>query len=468
MNDVMKNQQNKALIVLNVVALSPYMIGKNTPNINKLLANGYSKHNLAAPFPAVTTTAQSAMLTGKKANEHGIVGNGWYFKELAEVSFWKQANQLVQSDKVWHALKQKNPQLKVSQLFWWYNMYADVEQSITPRPHYLADGGKIFDLYSSPAGLHQNIEAEIGTFPFFNFWGPKAGIAASEWIAKAAIKEFQLNKPDLQLVYLPHLDYCLQKHGPEHCSIAKEIQAIDAVVGQIIDFHQNNDVDFLIVSEYGITQVNNTVHINRILRQQGYIAVRETLGFENLDYGASSAFAVADHQCAHIYINDGERLEDIRQLLQATQGIESVLDKTEQEKLGLNHERSGDLVAISTADSWFSYYYWLDDKKAPDFARTVDIHRKPGYDPVEMFIDPSFKFPFLNVAYRLLKKKLGFRYLMDVIPLDSSLIKGSHGRITDDASQGPILIGPRDYLSQEKHYEMSDIYQLILLMSSDK
>jgi predicted AlkP superfamily pyrophosphatase or phosphodiesterase len=260
----------------------------------------------------------------------------------------------------------------------------------------------------------------------------------------------------------------LQKHGPDHQSIGKEVEAIDAVVGDIIDFHQNNEVDFLIVSEYGITQVNNTVHINRILREQGYIAVRETLGLENLDYGASTAFAVADHQCAHIYVNDSNKLDEIRKLLQTIDGIESVLDKTEQQKLGLNHDRSGDLVAISKADSWFSYYYWLDDKKAPDFARTVDIHRKPGYDPAEMFIDPNIKFPFLNVAYRLLKKKLGFRYLMDVIPLDSSLIKGSHGRITDDPSQGPILIGPTQDLLKDKHYKMTDIYDLILLMSKDK
>lgn len=464
----MSNQQNKKVIVLNVVALSPYMIGENTPNINKLLANGYSKNNLSGEFPAVTTTAQSAMLTGKQAKDHGIVGNGWYFKDLAEVSFWKQANQLVQSDKVWDALKRHNPQLKVSQLFWWYNMYADVDNSITPRPHYLADGGKVFDLYSSPAGLHQQIEAEIGTFPFFSFWGPKAGIAASKWIAKAAIKEFQLNEPDLQLVYLPHLDYCLQKHGPDHASIGKEIAAIDAVVGDIIDFHHDNNVDFVIVSEYGITKVSETVHINKILRQQGYIAVRDTLGFENLDCGASSAFAVADHQCAHVYINDKDKLSEIRQLLQATKGIERVFDKTEQQKLGLNHDRSGDLVAISKADHWFSYYYWLDDKKAPDFARTVDIHRKPGYDPVEMFIDPNFKFPLLNVAYRLLKKKLGFRYLMDVIPLDCSLIKGSHGRLTDDASLGPILIGPRQHLLSEKNYKMTDVYDLILSMSQVK
>ena len=450
------------LIVLNVVGLSPYMIGENTPNINKLLATGYTKQPLGVEFPAVTTTAQSAMLTGKQANQHGIVGNGWYFHELAEVGFWKQANQLVQSDKIWDALKAKNPKLKVSKLFWWYNMYANVDNSITPRPHYLADGAKVFDLYSSPAGLHQTIEADIGTFPFFNFWGPKAGIGASQWIAKAAIKEFAINKPDLQLVYLPHLDYCLQKFGPQHTSIPSEIQAIDQVVGSIIDAHKNSAANFLIVSEYGITAVNKTVHINKILREKGYINVRKTLTFENLDCGASTAFAVADHQCAHVYLNDLSKLDEIKTLLQNTDGIEQVLDKNEQKLLGINHERSGDLVGISQADAWFSYYFWLDDKCAPDFARTVDIHRKVGYDPLEMFVDPDIKFPIARIAQRVLKKKLGFRYLMDVIGFDTSLIKGSHGRITDDPEQGAILIAPTQMAAADKNYQQTDVFELML------
>ena len=450
------------LIVLNIVGLSPYMVGENTPNINKLLKNGYTKNPLKAEFPAVTTTAQAAMVTGKQASEHGIVGNGWYFHELAEVGFWKQANQLVQSDKIWDALKEKNPDIKVSKLFWWYNMYANVDNSITPRPHYLADGGKVFDLYSSPEGLHQKIEAEIGTFPFFNFWGPKAGIGASQWIAKAAIKEFELNQPDLQLIYLPHLDYCLQKVGPNHPSIASEIQAIDAVVGELINAHENSNAEFLIVSEYGITEVDETIHINRILRENGYITVRKTLNFENLDCGASQAFAVADHQCAHVYVNDVSKLAEIKTLLMNTHGIEQVLDKEEQKSLGINHARSGDLVAISNENAWFSYYYWLDDKYAPDFARTVDIHRKVGYDPVEMFVDPKIKFPLLAIAKRVLKKKLGFRYLMDVIPLDTSLIKGSHGRLTDQPEQGPILIAKANTLESDKAYQQTDIFNLML------
>ncbi|MCF2946926.1 alkaline phosphatase family protein [Paraglaciecola aquimarina] len=458
------------LVVLNVVGLSPYMLGDNTPNINKLLSKGYKSQPLTVEFPAVTTTAQSAMLTGKQACEHGIVGNGWYFKDLAEVGFWKQANQLVQSEKIWDVLKQNNPDLKISKLFWWYNMYANVDNSMTPRPHYLADGNKIFDLYSSPNGLHQQIESEIGKFPFFSFWGPKAGIAASQWIADAATKEFELNTPDLQLVYLPHLDYCLQKFGPNGQSIPAEIQAIDKIIGEMINAYPQN-AEFMLVSEYGITQVDKPIHINKILREKGYIHVRETLvdsgsyknkSIENIDCGASTAFAVSDHQCAHVYVNDKSKLAEIKALLLAKEAIEQVLDKQQQKKYGLDHERSGDLVAISRSNAWFTYYFWLDDNKAPEFARTVDIHRKVGYDPVEMFIDPSFKFPLLAVIKRVLKKKLGFRYLMDVIPLDASLVKGSHGRITDTPEQGAILVSTSNKLQEGKAYRQTDVFDLIL------
>ncbi|MFC3121399.1 alkaline phosphatase family protein [Agaribacter flavus] len=472
MNDATRTKSvTQPLAVLNIVGLSPYMLGENTPNINKLLEHGYQSHALLTEFPAVTTTAQAAMLTGKQASSHGIVGNGWYFRDLAEVGFWKQSNELVQANKVWDELKALMPDIKVSKLFWWYNMYANVDSSITPRPHYLADGNKIFDLYSSPNGLHQDIEREIGTFPFFNFWGPKAGIGASEWIGKAAIKEFEKNRPDLQLVYLPHLDYCLQKLGPNHPSIAQEIRAIDKVVGSIIEAYEKYNVAFLLVSEYGITEVKQAVHINKILRRAGYIQVRETRisankVIENIDCGASSAFAVSDHQCAHIYFNqksqqDAEKIEAVKTLLMSTQGVDKVLDKVEQEALGLRHERSGDLVAISKADAWFTYYFWLDDQKAPEFAKTVDIHRKVGYDPCEMFVDPDIRFPLLHIAGRVLKKKLGFRYLMDVTPLKPELVKGSHGRVTDDPNNGAILVAKEHLLSPDKQYKQTDVFDLI-------
>ena len=432
----------KPLVVISVVGLSQRLLGENTPHLNNIISRRHLT-SMQDVFPAVTTTAQACMLTGKMPSQHGIVGNGWYFRELAEIMFWKQANALVESDKVWHQLRASVPGFTCSKLFWWYNMYASVDWSMTPRPHYLADGGKVFDVYSSPAEYHKTIEAEIGAFPFFNFWGPKSGIESSRWIAQAALLDFKRNKPSLQLVYLPHLDYNLQKLGPQHPGIAGDLQAIDAVVGELVQGVEELGGEVLIVSEYGITSVDTPIHINRILRKHGYIAVRNTLDFENLDAGASRAFAVSDHQCAHIYVANRSDIPGVKKLLQGVPGIEQVLDGAGKKAYQMDHARSGDLVAIAEPSAWFTYYFWLDDRKAPDYARTVDIHRKPGYDPVELFIDPSIKLPTLAVAKRLLKKKLGMRTLMDVIPLDAELVKGSHGRCVDQPEDGPLLICPQ-------------------------
>lgn len=449
---------NKKLIVINVVGLTENMLGKHTPNLLALKQQGFSCP-LEGVFPAVTTTSQSSMLTGRPPSEHGIVGNGWYFRELAEVGFWKQANALVQSPKIWDTLKDQFDNFRVSKLFWWYNMYANVDASITPRPHYLADGGKVFDLYSNPQGLHEKIEEKIGKFPFHTFWGPKAGLASSQWIVSAAIEEFTLNQPNLQLVYLPHLDYNLQKLGPNHPDIKHDIQAIDNECGRLIQFAHKENAEVFVVSEYGISEVDTPLHINRLLREYDFIQVRLTNNFENLDYGASDAFAVADHQCAHVYINKPSRLKELKQLLEAQDGIEKVLDKHTQKVLGIEHSRSGDLVLVAKANTWFTYYYWLDDALAPDFARTVDIHRKPGYDPAEMFFDPKIRFPIVKVIGKLIKKKLGFRILMNVIPLDANLIKGSHGRLPDSPKDGAVFIGPKRF--EKNGYAIIDVYHLM-------
>lgn len=431
----------KHLVVISIVGLTPNMLGANTPNLNRLVASSHVSP-MTDIFPAVTTTAQSCMLTGTYPNEHGIVANGWYFKELAEVMLWKQSNQLMEGKKVYEILQEADHQFSSSKLFWWYNMYAKVSASLTPRPHYLADGNKIFDLYSSPKNLHQQIENDIGKFPFFTFWGPNSGIQSSEWIAKAAIREFEINRPNLQLVYLPHLDYNLQRLGPSDPAIAEDIKAIDQVAGELIDAVKSMGAEVIVVSEYGITDADHPIHINRILREQGYIQVRETGHFENLDCGASQAFAVADHQCAHIYINEPSQKGKIKNLLSNTPGIERVLDSEEQAAWKINHRRSGDLIAIAEKSAWFTYYFWLDDARAPDYARTVDIHRKPGYDPVELFFNPDIKFPKGYIGKKVLRKLLGFRTLMDFIPLDPGLVKGSHGRLIDDLLDGPILITP--------------------------
>ncbi len=425
--------------VINVVGLTPALIGSDTPNLLALAHDG-SVGPIRAVLPAVTCTAQASYLTGTLPKDHGIVGNGWYFRDLAQVMFWRQSNQLVAGEKVWETARRRDPAVTCANMFWWYNMYSSADWSVTPRPIYPADGRKIPDIYGFPADLTARLTADIGTFPFFNFWGPNADIRSSNWIAEASLRIDEWMSPSLHLIYLPHLDYNMQRIGPDDDRIRADVRAIDAVCGRVIDRLRARGRRIIVLSEYGLTTVTRPVHINRALREAGLLVVREELGTDALDTGASQAFAVADHQIAHIYVRNAARIGETKALVERLQGVESVLEGTGIAAHGLNHERSGELVAIAAADAWFTYYYWLDDRRAPDFARTVDIHRKPGYDPAELFLDPAIPMPKLKIGYTLAKKALGFRYLLEVIPLDASLVRGSHGRITDRAEHGPVFI----------------------------
>jgi predicted AlkP superfamily pyrophosphatase or phosphodiesterase len=218
-----------------------------------------------------------------------------------------------------------------------------------------------------------------------------------------------------------------------------------------------------VVSEYGITPVSDAVHINRALRRAGLIRVRVELGREILDAGASPAFALVDHQLAHVYVQDGARVAEVKALLEDIDGVDLVLDEQGKRAHGLDHPRSGELVAIASKDRWFSYYYWLDDARAPDFARTVDIFRKTGYDPVELFVDPAIRVPPLAIGWRLAKRKLGMRTLLDVISLkDTQLVRGSHGRLPDDPAQGPLVISSVPDLLPEGAVQASGFKNLVL------
>ncbi|NJB35038.1 alkaline phosphatase family protein [Croceivirga sp. JEA036] len=426
-------------VVINVVGLTKRLLGAHTPFLTTFLAA--SKQQFIQPaFPAVTCTAQSNYLTGKLPTNHGIVGNGWYFKEECEVKFWRQSNKLVQVPKLWDELKKTNPNFTCANMFWWYNMYSTVDFSVTPRPNYLADGRKIPDIYSHPAELRDTLQNQLGTFPLFNFWGPKTSIKSSQWIADATIKTDQLHNPTLTLVYLPHLDYNIQRYGLDFSKIGKDLSEIDTVVKQLVSYYEAQQASVVILSEYGITNVNNPVHINRYLRKKGWLGIRVERGLELLDAGASEVFAVADHQIAHVYIKNKEQLEVVADYLKKIDGIEQVLLGKEKETLGMAHERAGDIVLVADSKSWFTYYFWEDDAKAPDYARMVDIHKKPGYDPVEMLTDPKDPFVVPKIVGKLLKKKLGFRTVMDVIPLKAELIKGSHGRVPEDRDDWPIFM----------------------------
>ena len=445
-------------VVINVVGLTRRLIGEQTPFL-KEFSNSGQLSKIKPAFPAVTCTAQSTYLTGKSPAEHGIVGNGWYFEEECEVKFWRQSNRLVQSEKIWEKIKKLDPNYTTANMFWWYNMYSSVDYSVTPRPNYLADGRKIPDVYSHPADLRDILQKELGQFPLFNFWGPRTSIVSSSWIADAAIKTDEMYNPTLSLIYLPHLDYNLQRYGHDYKRISKDLSEIDALVKRLVTYYQSQSCDIYILSEYGITDVNRVVHLNRVLREHGYLAIREERGLELLDPGASKAFAVADHQVAHVYCNEPSSVAKVKELLSSVPGVEKVFRKNEIPDL--DHQRSGDLVVVADADSWFTYYFWLDDKKAPDFARTVDIHRKPGYDPVEMFTDPSDKFTALKVIGKLLKKKLGFRTLMNVIPLDASLVRGSHGRIPESSDDFPIFISDKPNIHDRQLLEATEVHELL-------
>ena len=440
-------------VVIDIVGLSSGLIGEHTPFLKQYVENRFV-HTISPMLPAVTTSVQSTYLTGKWPSEHGIVGNGWYDRADSEIKFWKQSNKLVQGEKIWDKAKRMDPAFTCSKMFWWYNMYSTVDYSVTPRPNYLADGRKMPDCYSYPAGLRDELQNELGVFPLFQFWGPGANIKSTQWIADASVLTDKKYDPTLTLIYLPHLDYCLQKFGQDFNQISRELAEVDKVIEQLVSHYTKTGARIILLSEYGITNVDRPVYINRALRENGLLQIRIERGLELLDAGASAAFAVADHQIAHVYVNDPGVASNVRSILEKIPGVERVLDRNEQREHHIDHERAGDFVVIADARSWFCYYFWLDDSKAPDYARVVDIHRKPGYDPVEMFMTSK-----LRAAYKLLRKKAALRYVMDVIPLDATLIKGSHGGIKTPSSYHPILITDQEL--EKKTLEAIDVYDVI-------
>jgi len=454
----------RPLVVLDVVGLTPAMVGQHTPQLARLAGRGFACP-LGTVLPAVTCSAQSTLLTGLLPRDHGVVANGWYERDLAEIFFWRQSNRLVGGERVYQAAERRDADYTTAKLFWWYNMHAPVEWSVTPRPSYPADGRKVMDSYSQPPELKDRLQAELGTFPLMRFWGPGANIASTRWIADATIRVLEWYRHSLTMAYLPHLDYNLQRLGPDDPTICHDLAAVDAEAGRVIDAAEELGADVVVLSEYGITSVNRPVALNRVFREAGLLSVRqEPLGWETLDPGGSRAFAVADHQLAHIYVHDPDDLPRVRELLEGTEGVERVLDRSAQAEVGLDHHRSGELVALAAAGAWFSYYFWLDDDLAPDYARTVDIHRKPGYDPVELFFDPKLRWPAVRVAGRLLKKTLGMRYYMDVIGLDASIVKGSHGRLPTagrEDEEGPVLIGSSSTIARDR-VEMTEVKDLLL------
>lgn len=449
------------LLVLDVVGLTPRLLAQ-MPNLGTVADRGFQAE-LGAVLPAVTCTAQATFLTGTLPREHGIVGNGWYFRDLGEPLFWRQHNALVAGDKLWDVARRSRPGFSVANVCWWYAMGAQTETLVTPRPIYYADGRKAADCYTRPPALHDELLAELGPFPLFNYWGPAAGIASSAWIAKATQLLLHRYPADLTLAYLPHLDYDLQRYGPYSPAAEAAAHDLDDVLGPLLAAARSLDLTVVALSEYGMAEVSRPVDINRALRRAGLLEVYVQDGMEYLDPWVSPAFAVADHQVAHVYVREPAQVAQVAALIGELAGVAAVLDEAGKHAAGLDHPRAGELVILADSDSWFTYYYWLDDARAPDFARTVDIHRKPGYDPAELFRDPADRTVKIRALSALARKRLGLRYTMSVVPLDPAPVRGSHGRLPGDRMDGPVLVCSDPALRRDR-IEATEVRDLLLAL----
>jgi predicted AlkP superfamily pyrophosphatase or phosphodiesterase len=416
----------KYSILLDVVGLEQKHLDSGlVPNIAKIAGTGEAA-KLEPTFPAVTSTVQTSILSGKYPREHGIIANGLYDRGTYNVSFWEQSSSLVQAPRAWDIVKQ-NDSKKTAVLFWQNTMYANSDIVVTPRPIHL-DDKMVMWCYSKPVGYYEKLKEKFGDFNLASYWGPLASSKSSEWIANAAEHTLESERPNFLFVYIPHVDYSAQRFGKDSVQVRDDLKKADEIVGRLVqkvtDLGIQDETQFIIVSEYAFNDVNGAVPLNLVLRDAGLLSIRTIQDKEYLDFEYSKVFAMVDHQVAHIYIKDGFESE-ARKVLDATPGVDRILDDTGKKLLAVDHKRSGELIAISAKDKWFSYYWWHDESRAPDFARKVDIHRKPGYDPVELFIGQKTR----------------------SIPLDASLVKGSHGRPPDlETSEGLAF-----YASSKKH-----------------
>ena len=422
----------KHIIVIDIVGLeSKHISEETTPNIFKIAQSGETGE-LETVFPAVTCTVQSSLLSGSYPEVHGIISNGLYDRQHYSVSFWEQSSNLVQADRIWDIIKMYRNGLKTAVLFWQNTMYSNADFVLTPRPLHMEDN-MIMWCYSKPPGFYEKLSEKIGKFDLTWYWGPLASKRSSEWIEMATEYVLENEKPNFLFTYIPHLDYSFQRNGTLYNNLKDDLRFVDELVGKLMrkvtSLGMSEDTQFIIFSEYGFTDVNSDIPLNSIFRENDLIAVREIEGLEYLDLEYCNAFAMVDHQVAHIYVKESHT-NQVTKILEGIKGIDMILDNNLKQQFRVNHHRSGDLIAISNKDKWFSYYWWFDQLKAPSFSRRVDIHRKPGYDPVELFFDPSTK----------------------SIPLNGKLVKGSHGRLPiQGQSANPVFVSNIKNMNGAEH-----------------
>ncbi len=415
------------------------------PRLRSLVAEG-DQAELVASFPAVTCPVQANMTTGAPPSEHGVVANGFYWRDQQEVEMWTSPNGCVQSPQLWDIMHRHNSSLTTAVWFPLHSKECGADYVCTPAPIHNADGSESMWCYTRPEEFYQETIDELGQFPLQHFWGPMANIKSTAWIVDSAIRAAGQYRPNLFYLYLPHLDYAAQKLGPDSEGAAQALADLDAVLGKLIDGFASAYEDaqplWLVASEYVITAVDHVSYPNRVLRKAGLLAVREESDGEHLDISTSRAWAMVDHQFSHVFVRDSDAatIEQAQKLLVSEAGVSEVLTRKEVARYDLNHALCGDLVVISEPNSWQAYYWWFDEARAPIFARSVDIHSKPGYDPVELFWDQS----------------------AGGVPLDASLVKGSHGVPAIDPSQRGVLLSSQRGVFVERPMADTDVADIVL------
>lgn len=406
------------------------------PNLSAIAERG-SVRPLTASFPCVTCPVQANLTTGVGPDVHGVIANGFYYRDKGEVELWTAWNDCIQAPQIWDTLHQHDPSITSAVWFPMHSKGAGADFICTPAPIHNPDGSESLWCYTKPTELYGQLRDELGHFPLMNFWGPLANIKSTDWIVDSAIKAAHQFQPQFSYIYVTHLDYAAQKSGPNSPAAQQAVADLDHSLGRLITGFESSglsDIHWLFASEYVITEVNEVAYPNRVLRDAGLLAMKVENGAEYLIPGESPAWAMVDHQLAHVFVQDESNIETVANLFREHPFVDEVLVGSERGKYKLDHPRSGEVVLISKRNAWFAYYWWNDDANAPAFARTVDIHRKPGYDPVEMYIDMPSK----------------------QTPLDATLIKGSHGY---PGSTG-VLVSSNPL--NENAYQDTDVAGLVL------
>lgn len=436
------------LVFLSIANLRSGDIDAHTTPTLYAWANSGALASLTPTFPALTSCVQASMWTGLPPDQHGVIANGFFHRDRSEVEFWMARNGIINGVQIWEEIPRRHPGF--TSAVWHAQNIKDAAADfiITPAPIHKPDGTTELSCYAKPERLYDELVADLGHFPLQHYWGPQSGIQSTRWILQAAASLIARHAPNFHWIYVPHLDYAAQKFGPDSSQAKATLVELDRELAEfaasVAKASNREDVVYLVAGEYALTDVTTVVYPNRALREAGLLTVREDGAGEQLDLSGSAAFAMVDHQLAHVYINPDHPDAQSRavEALSGVSGIASVSAGAERNEVGLNHERSGEIILIAEPDSWFAYYWWLDDTQAPPFARTVDIHRKPGYDPVELFFDPTTK----------------------SIPLDATLVRGSHGVPATSAQHQTALLcsAPSEVIQSGKSYRDTDMRDVVL------